>query len=101
MDQSLKRLGTDYIDLYQIHRLDHETPAEEIMEALHDVVKAGKVRYIGASSMFAWQFAKLQQTAKERGFTRFASMQNNALRLARPNAAHDIVSRLVELQNAK
>lgn len=77
VDQSLQRLGTDYIDLYQIHRLDHDTPMEEIMEALHDVVKAGKVRYIGASSMYAWQFAKLQQIAKERGTTRFASMQNH------------------------
>jgi aryl-alcohol dehydrogenase-like predicted oxidoreductase len=77
VDQSLQRLGTDYIDLYQIHRLDHETPMEEIMEALHDVVKAGKVRYIGASSMYAWQFAKLQQIARERGWTPFASMQNH------------------------
>lgn len=77
VDASLKRLGTDYIDLYQIHRLDHETSMEEIMEALHDVVKAGKVRYIGASSMYAWQFAKMQQIAKERGFTAFATMQNH------------------------
>ncbi len=77
VDASLRRLGTDYIDLYQIHRLDPATPMEETMEALHDVVKAGKVRYIGASSMYAWQFAKMQQIAKERGFTRFASMQNH------------------------
>jgi aryl-alcohol dehydrogenase-like predicted oxidoreductase len=77
VDASLKRLGTDYIDLYQIHRLDHDTSMEEIMEALHDVVKAGKVRYIGASSMYAWQFAKMQQIAKERGFTAFATMQNH------------------------
>jgi aryl-alcohol dehydrogenase-like predicted oxidoreductase len=77
VDASLKRLGTDYIDLYQIHRLDQDTPMEETMEALHDVVKSGKVRYIGASSMYAWQFAKMQQIAKERGFTRFASMQNH------------------------
>jgi aryl-alcohol dehydrogenase-like predicted oxidoreductase len=77
VDASLKRLGTDYIDLYQIHRLDHETPLEETMEALHDVVKAGKVRYLGASSMWAWQFARAQQIAKENGWTRFASMQNH------------------------
>ena len=77
VDASLKRLGTDYIDLYQIHRLDTQTPIEETMEALHDVVKAGKVRYLGASSMWAWQFAKAQQVAKERGWTRFVSMQNH------------------------
>jgi 1-deoxyxylulose-5-phosphate synthase len=77
IDDSLKRLGTDYIDLYQIHRLDQETSMEEIMEALHDVVKSGKARYIGASSMYAWQFAKMQQIAGERGFTRFISMQNH------------------------
>lgn len=77
VDASLKRLGTDYIDLYQIHRLDMETPLEETMEALHDVVKAGKVRYLGASSMWAWQFAKAQQIAREHGWTRFASMQNH------------------------
>ncbi|MCD6076892.1 MAG: aldo/keto reductase [Ramlibacter sp.] len=77
VDESLRRLGTDYIDLYQIHRLDPHTPMEETMEALHDVVKAGKVRHIGASSMYAWQFAKMQQIAKERGWTRFASMQNH------------------------
>ena len=77
VDQSLQRLGLDYIDLYQIHRLDHDTPMEETMEALHDVVKAGKVRYIGASSMYAWQFAKMQQIARTNGWTPFASMQNH------------------------
>jgi aryl-alcohol dehydrogenase-like predicted oxidoreductase len=77
VDESLRRLGTDYIDLYQIHRLDPDTPMEETMEALHDVVKAGKARYIGASSMYAWQFAKMQQIAKERGWTPFVSMQNH------------------------
>jgi aryl-alcohol dehydrogenase-like predicted oxidoreductase len=77
VDASLKRLGTDYIDIYQIHRLDRATPMEEIMEALHDVVKAGKVRYLGASSMYAWQFAKMQQIARQRSWTPFASMQNH------------------------
>lgn len=77
VDASLKRLGTDYIDLYQIHRLDSDTPIEETMEALHDIVKAGKARYIGASSMWAWQFAKAQQVAKDNGWTRFVSMQNH------------------------
>jgi 1-deoxyxylulose-5-phosphate synthase len=77
VDASLQRLGTDYIDLYQIHRLDQDTSMEETMEALHDVVKAGKVRYLGASSMYAWQFAKMQQIARERGWTPFASMQNH------------------------
>ncbi|BDB30323.1 MULTISPECIES: aldo/keto reductase [Cupriavidus] len=77
VDASLQRLGTDYIDLYQIHRYDTQTPIEETMEALHDVVKAGKVRYLGASSMWAWQFAKAQQVAKENGWTRFVSMQNH------------------------
>lgn len=76
IDASLARLGTDYVDLHQIHRFDPETPVEETMEALHDVVKAGKARYIGASSMWAWQFAKMQQTAKENGWTRFVSMQD-------------------------
>ena len=76
VDASLARLGTDYIDLYQIHRFDPETPVEETMEALHDIVKAGKVRYLGASSMYAWQFAKLQHTAALSGWTRFVSMQN-------------------------
>ena len=77
VDASLARLGTDYIDLYQIHRFDPDTPLEETMEALHDVVKAGKVRYLGASSMAAWQFAKAQQIAGERGWTPFISMQNH------------------------
>jgi len=77
VDASLKRLGTDYIDLYQIHRLDHDVPIEETMEALHDTVKAGKVRYIGASSMYAWQFSKAQYTATLNGWTRFVSMQNH------------------------
>jgi 1-deoxyxylulose-5-phosphate synthase len=77
IDASLSRLGTDHVDLYQIHRWDYETPIEETMEALHDVVRAGKARYIGASSMFAWQFAKAQHTARLAGWTRFASMQNH------------------------
>lgn len=76
VDASLTCLGTDYIDLYQIHRFDDDTPVEETMETLHDVVKAGKVRYIGASSMYAWQFAKLQHAADLGGWTRFVSMQN-------------------------
>src|SRR6202453_1267996 len=76
LDASLKRLGTDYVDLYQIHRWDYETPIEETMEALHDVVKAGKARYIGASSMYAWQFAKALYVADLHGWTRFVSMQN-------------------------
>jgi 1-deoxyxylulose-5-phosphate synthase len=75
-DASLTRLGTDYIDLYQIHRFDPDTPVEETMEALHDLVKAGKVRYLGASSMYAWQFAKMQHAAALGGWTRFAAMQN-------------------------
>ncbi len=77
IDDSLRRLGTDYVDLYQIHRWDYETPIEETMEALHDVVKAGKALYIGASSMFAWQFVKAQYTAELHGWTRFVSMQNH------------------------
>ena len=77
IDDSLRRLGTDYVDLYQIHRFDPETPIEETLEALHDVVKAGKARYIGASSMFAWQFAKALALADARGWTRFVSMQNH------------------------
>jgi 1-deoxyxylulose-5-phosphate synthase len=77
IDASLRRLGTDYVDLYQIHRWDYETPVEETMEALHDVVKAGKARYIGASSMFAWQFAKAQHVAERNGWTRFVSMQDH------------------------
>ena len=76
IDASLQRLGTDYVDLYQIHRWDYHTPIEETMEALHDVVKAGKARYIGASSMYAWQFAKAQQVAASHGWSRFVSMQN-------------------------
>ena len=77
IDGSLKRLGLDYVDLYQIHRWDYETPIEETMEALHDVVRAGKARCIGASSMFAWQFAKAQATADSHGWNRFVSMQNH------------------------
>jgi aryl-alcohol dehydrogenase-like predicted oxidoreductase len=77
IDHSLTRLGTDYVDLYQIHRWDRRTPIEETMEALHDVVKAGKARYIGASSMFAWQFAKAQHVAGANGWTRFVSMQDH------------------------
>ncbi|MGW4819084.1 aldo/keto reductase [Streptomyces sp. NPDC004227] len=77
IDHSLRRLGTDYVDLYQIHRWDPHTPVEETMEALHDLVKAGKVRYIGASSMYAWQFSKAQYTALLHGWTRFVSMQNH------------------------
>ena len=77
IDASLRRLGVEYVDLYQIHRWDYQTPIEETMEALHDVVKAGKARYIGASSMFAWQFAKAQHTAERHGWTRFVSMQNH------------------------
>ena len=77
IDNSLRRLGTDYVDLYQIHRWDYRTPIEETMEALHDVVKAGKARYIGASSMHAWQFSKAQYTALLNGWTPFVSMQNH------------------------
>ncbi|MEU2060500.1 aldo/keto reductase [Streptomyces sp. NPDC013455] len=77
IDHSLRRLGTDYVDLYQIHRYDHATPVEETMEALHDLVKAGKVRYIGASSMYAWEFSKAQYTAERHGWTKFVSMQNH------------------------
>ena len=76
IDASLTRLGTEYVDLYQIHRFDPDTPVEETMEALHDVVKSGKVRYLGASSMWAWQFAKMQYTAQLHGWTKFVSMQN-------------------------
>jgi 1-deoxyxylulose-5-phosphate synthase len=76
IDASLKRLGTDYVDLYQIHRWDYATPIEETMEALHDVVKAGKARYIGASSMYAWQFSKALHVAEQHGWTRFVTMQN-------------------------
>ncbi len=77
IDASLKRLGTDYVDLYQIHRWDYATPIEETLEALHDVVKAGKARYLGASSMFAWQFAKALHLATQHGWTRFISMQDH------------------------
>ena len=77
VDDSLRRLGTDYIDLYQIHRWDHRTPIAETMEALNDVVRAGKVRYLGASSMWAWQFATAQHVADANGWTRFVSMQNH------------------------
>jgi aryl-alcohol dehydrogenase (NADP+) len=77
VDASLQRLGVDYIDLYQIHRYDPDTPVEETLSALHDIVKAGKVRYIGASSMASWQFAKLLYLADRHGFTRFVSMQNH------------------------
>jgi 1-deoxyxylulose-5-phosphate synthase len=77
IDASLRRLGTDYVDLYQIHRWDYDTPIEETLEALHDVIKAGKARYIGASSMYAWQFAKALYLADRNGWTRFATMQNH------------------------
>ena len=77
IDKSLKRLQMDYVDLYQIHRWDDETPIEETMEALNDVVRAGKARYIGASSMYAWEFSKAQHTAERHGWTRFVSMQNH------------------------
>jgi aryl-alcohol dehydrogenase-like predicted oxidoreductase len=77
IDDSLRRLGTDYVDLYQIHRWDKHTPVEETLAALHDVIKAGKARYIGASSMYAWQFSKAQYVARLNGWTQFASMQNH------------------------
>jgi len=77
IDDSLRRLGTDYVDLYQIHRWDYCTPIEETLEALHDVVKSGRVRYLGASSMYAWQFSKALQLARHHGWTPFASMQNH------------------------
>ncbi|GMA63033.1 aldo/keto reductase [Alicyclobacillus fastidiosus] len=77
IDKSLKRLGTDYVDLYQIHRWDYGTPIEETMEALHDIVKVGKARYIGASAMYAWQFQKALHVAEKHGWTRFVSMQNH------------------------
>src|SRR5215207_4400678 len=76
IDASLRRLGTDYVDLYQIHRWDHSTPIEETLEALNDVVRAGKARYIGASSMYAWQFLKMLMTSDKHGWARFVSMQN-------------------------
>ena len=77
IDHSLRRLGTDYVDLYQIHRWDPHTPIEETLEALHDVVKAGKARYIGASSMWAWQFSKALHASERNGWTRFVSMQDH------------------------
>src|ERR1700682_1242433 len=77
IDNSLKRLETDYVDLYQIHRWDYQTPIEETMEALHDVVKAGKARYLGASAMWAWQFQKALHVAERQGWTRFISMQDH------------------------
>ena len=76
IDASLRRLGTDYVDLYQIHRFDYGTPIEETLEALHDIVKARKARYIGASSMYAWQFATMLHISDANGWTRFCSMQN-------------------------
>ena len=83
VDHSLRRLGTDYIDLYQVHRNDHSTPLEETLEALHDLVKAGKVRYLGASSMHAWEFAKALHLQREHGWARFVSMQDHYNLLAR------------------
>src|SRR3954470_20172159 len=83
VDASLRRLGTDYVDLLQIHRFDPDVPVEETMEALQDVVKAGKARYLGASSMWAWRFAKLQHAAERHGWTRFISMQDQYSLLAR------------------
>jgi len=83
IDASLKRLGMDYVDLYQIHRWDNQTPIEETLDALHDLIKAGKVRYIGASSMYAWQFSKALYLADRHGWTRFASMQNHYNLIAR------------------
>ncbi|MBT2210376.1 aldo/keto reductase [Actinomadura sp. NEAU-AAG7] len=77
IDASLRRLGTDHVDLYQIHRWDDETPIEETMEALHDIVRSGKARHIGASSMYAWQFAKAQHVAETHGWTKFVTMQNH------------------------
>ena len=77
IDGSLSRLGVDYVDLYQIHRFDRETPIEETLEALHDIVKAGKARYLGASSMYAWQFMKMLAVSDAHGWTRFVSMQNH------------------------
>src|SRR3984885_13185866 len=83
IDNSLRRLGMDYVDLYQIHRFDHATPLEETLEALHDLVKSGKVRYIGASSMHAWEFAKALHLQRQHGWARFASMQDHYNLLAR------------------
>ena len=92
IDESLRRLGTDYVDLYQIHRWDYGTPIEETLEALHDVVKAGKARYIGASSMFAWQFAKALEISKRHGWTRFVSMQNYVNLIYRERGAGDVAA---------
>ena len=94
IDASLRRLGTDYVDLYQIHRWDDHTPIEETMEALHDVVKAGKARYIGASSMWAWQFAKAQHVTASNGWTRFVSMQDqyNLLQREEEREMHPLVA---------
>jgi aryl-alcohol dehydrogenase-like predicted oxidoreductase len=89
LEQSLMRLETDYVDLYQIHRWDYETPIEETLEALHDMVKAGKVRYIGASSMYSWQFAKSLYISQMRGWTRFVSMQNHYNLLYREEERND------------
>ncbi len=89
IDHSLRRLGTDYVDLYQIHRWDYETPIEETLAALHDVVKAGKARYIGASSMYAWQFTKALYLADRHGWTRFVSMQNHYNLMYREEEARD------------
>ena len=91
IDASLTRLGTDYVDLYQIHRFDPDTPVEETMEALHDVVKAGKARYLGASSMAAWRFAKLQHVAQRNGWTPFISMQDQ----------YNLINRGEELENVR
>jgi aryl-alcohol dehydrogenase (NADP+) len=77
IDGSLRRLGTDYVDLYQIHRFDHETPIEETLETLNDIVRSGKARYIGASSMYAWQFARMLHLSEQRGWARFVAMQNH------------------------
>jgi aryl-alcohol dehydrogenase-like predicted oxidoreductase len=77
IDASLKRLGTDHVDLYRIHRREYEKPIEETLQALHDVVKAGKARYMGASSMYAWQFAKALHVSKSNGWSRFVTMQNH------------------------
>jgi 1-deoxyxylulose-5-phosphate synthase len=92
IDASLSRLDTDYVDLYQIHRFDPEAPVEETMEALHDVVKAGKARYLGASSMWAWQFARMQHAADLHGWTRFISMQNPVQPDATGGGAGDVRS---------
>jgi aryl-alcohol dehydrogenase-like predicted oxidoreductase len=83
VDASLRRLDTDYIDIYQIHRFDPQTPVEETMEALHDVVQAGKARYLGASSMWAWEFSKMQYAAELHGWTKFISMQDQYSLIAR------------------